>query len=74
MLLTDDKRNRQLAIQDDLVAISTKEYVDGLEARDRDRLVDLVVGGVDDVESADKAGKRIYPEVSPTHANAAQRV
>ncbi len=63
ILLTDDKRNRELAAEEDLVAISTRDYVDGLKGDVRDRLVDLVAGGVDDLEPGERRSRRIYDDV-----------
>ncbi|KAK4689829.1 exosome complex exonuclease DIS3/RRP44, partial [Tremellales sp. Uapishka_1] len=54
----------QLAHSEGLLAISTKDYVDGLLGKERERLVDLVVGGVDEVApSEQRGGRRIYEEV-----------
>jgi exosome complex exonuclease DIS3/RRP44 len=64
ILPTDDKRNRELAAEEDLVAISTRDYVDGLKGDVRDRLVDLVAGGVDDLEPGERRSRRIYDDVS----------
>lgn len=63
ILLSDDKRNRELAVEEGLVATSTRDYVDGLQGEVRDRLVDLVVGGVDDLKPGERKSKRIYDEV-----------
>lgn len=64
ILLSDDKRNRELAIAEGLVAASTRDYVDGLQGEVRDRLVDLVVGGVDELQPGERKNKRIYEDVS----------
>lgn len=64
MLLTDDKRNRELAQAEGLVAVSTRDYVDGLLPDERERLVDLVVGGVDETEPSERRARRIYDDVS----------
>lgn len=64
ILLTDDKRNRELAASEDLVAVSTRDYVDGLQGDVRDRLVDLVAGGVDDLEPGERKSRRVYDDVS----------
>jgi hypothetical protein len=47
-----------------LIAISTREYVDGLVPEEREKLVDFVVGGVDEVAPSERRAKRIYQEVS----------
>lgn len=62
-MLSDDRRNRELALTEGLLAISTREYVDGLVPTEREKLVDLVVGGVDALGDGDKRGRRIYDEV-----------
>ncbi|KAL7418616.1 exosome catalytic subunit dis3 [Cryptotrichosporon argae] len=64
VLLTDDRRNRELAASEGLAAISTRDYVDGLKGEVRDRLVDLVVGGVD-VEVGERRARRIYDDYLP---------
>lgn len=64
MLLTDDKRNRELAQAEALTAVSARDYVDGLQGEVRDKLVDLVVGGVDEMEPGERRSKRIYDDVS----------
>ena len=64
ILLSDDRRNREIAQAEGLIAISTREYVDGLESEEREKLVDLVVGGVDEVAPSERRAKRIYQEVS----------
>lgn len=63
ILLSDDRRNRELAQADGLIAISTREYVDGLVPEEREKLVDLVVGGVDELAPSERRAKRIYQEV-----------
>lgn len=63
ILLSDDRRNRELAQTDGLIAISTREYVDGLVPEEREKLVDLVVGGVDELAPSERRAKRIYQEV-----------
>ena len=65
ILLSDDRRNREIAQAEGLIAISTREYVDGLEPEEREKLVDLVVGGVDEVAPSERRAKRIYQEVRP---------
>ncbi|WVF69920.1 hypothetical protein IAT40_004704 [Kwoniella sp. CBS 6097] len=62
VLLTDDRRNREIADAEGLAAVSARDYVDGMVGEDRERLVDLVVGGVDEVSTAEKKGKRIYQD------------
>lgn len=64
ILLSDDKRNRELATTDGFLASSTRDYVDGLQGEVRDRLVDLVAGGVDDTGAVEQRGRRIYDDVS----------
>lgn len=64
ILVTDDRRNRELATIEGLQAVSAREYVDGLVGEVRQGLVDLVVGGVDEVEPGERRGRRIYDEVS----------
>lgn len=64
ILLSDDRRNRELAQSDGLIAISTREYVDGLVPEEREKLVDLVVGGVDELAPSERRAKRIYQDVS----------
>jgi exosome complex exonuclease DIS3/RRP44 len=64
ILLSDDRRNREIAQAEGLVAISTREYVDGLVSEEREKLVDLVVGGVDEVAPSERRAKRIYQEAS----------
>jgi exosome complex exonuclease DIS3/RRP44 len=64
VLLTDDKRNRELAHADGMLAVSTRDYVDGLDPKEREKLVDLVVGGVDEIEPGERRGRRLYDEVS----------
>lgn len=66
VLLTDDRRNRELAEKEDIIASSTRDYVDGLQGEVRDRLVDLVVGGVDEVEPSERRSRRIYEDVGFT--------
>ena len=63
ILLTDDRRNRELAQTEGLAAVSTREYVDGLVGDVREALVDLVVGGVDEVDTGERRSRRIYDEV-----------
>jgi len=63
ILLSDDRRNREIAQAEGLIAICTREYVDGLEPEEREKLVDLVVGGVDEVAPSERRAKRIYQEV-----------
>lgn len=63
ILLSDDRKNRELAQSDGLIAISTRDYVDGLVAEEREKLVDLVVGGVDEVSSSERRAKKIYQDV-----------
>ncbi|WVR04559.1 hypothetical protein IAU60_001566 [Kwoniella sp. DSM 27419] len=65
VLLTDDRGNQEKSDSEGLLATSAREYVDGLIGEERDRLVDLVVGGVDEVSSAEKKGKRIYQDYLP---------
>ncbi|ODN80426.1 hypothetical protein, variant [Cryptococcus amylolentus CBS 6039] len=65
ILLTDDAANRALAAEGGIHAVSAKEYVDGMETEERGKLVDLVVGGVDEVEAAEKRSKRVYPDYLP---------
>lgn len=64
IMLSDDRRNRELAQTEGLLAVSTREYVDGLVPVEREKLVDLVVGGVDALGDGEKRGRRIYDEVS----------
>lgn len=64
ILLSDDKKNRELAVSEGLVASSTRDYVDGLQGEVRDHLVDLVVGGVDGFQPGERKSKRIYDDVS----------
>ena len=64
MLLSDDRRNREIAGSEGLLATSTKDYVDGLVGDVREALVDLVVGGVDDIDPSERRGRRIYDDVS----------
>lgn len=63
ILLTDDRMNRQIAQREGLLAVSAKEFVDGLNGDVREALVDLVVGGVDEIEPSERRGRRIYDEV-----------
>ncbi|WVQ84127.1 hypothetical protein IAT38_006274 [Cryptococcus sp. DSM 104549] len=65
VLLTDDAGNRALATKDGLSALSARDYVDGLEGDERNRLVDLVVGGVDEIVTSERRSKRIYPDYLP---------
>ncbi|KAK6903838.1 hypothetical protein I203_107346 [Kwoniella mangroviensis CBS 8507] len=65
ILLTDDRRNREIADGEGLLAISARDYVDGMIGEERERLVDLVVGGVDEVSVGEKKGKRIYQDYLP---------
>lgn len=63
VLLSDDRRNRELAQADAILAVSAREYVDGLVPDVREKLVDLVVGGVDEIDAGEKkAAKRVYEE------------
>jgi exosome complex exonuclease DIS3/RRP44 len=55
--------NRQIAQREGLLAVSAKEFVDGLNGDVREALVDLVVGGVDEIEPSERRGRRIYDEV-----------
>ena len=64
ILLTDDRRNREIAKSEGLSAVSAREYVDGLVGEVRQGLVDLVVGGVDEIEPGERRLRRIYEEVS----------
>ena len=64
LLLTDDRRNRELAEADGIKCSSTKDYVGGLVPEVRQSLVDLVVGGVDEMDTSERRGRRIYEEVS----------
>lgn len=64
VMLSDDRRNREIAQQDGLLVSSTKDYVDGLLGDVREALVDLVVGGVDEMDPSERRGRRIYHEVS----------
>lgn len=63
VLLSDDRRNRELAFKEGIQACSTKDYVDGMVGDVREALVDLVVGGVDDLEPSERRARRIYDEV-----------
>ena len=64
VLLTDDRRNREKAVAEGMTAMSAKEYVDGLAGDVRKDLVDLVVGGVDEIDADEEPqAARIYPEV-----------
>nr|KIR44756.1 exosome complex exonuclease DIS3/RRP44 [Cryptococcus bacillisporus CA1280] len=65
ILLTDDAANRGLAAEQGIVAVSAREYVDGLEPAEREKLVDLVVGGVDEIEVVERRSRRIYPDYLP---------
>ncbi|CAD6582390.1 MAG: exosome catalytic subunit dis3 [Tremellales sp. Tagirdzhanova-0007] len=65
ILLTDDRRNRELAASEGLSALSAREYVDGLVGEMRQSLVDLVVGGVDEIEPGERRLRRIYNEHLP---------
>jgi exosome complex exonuclease DIS3/RRP44 len=62
VLLSDDRRNRELAASEGLLAASTRDYVDGLVPVERERLVDLVVGGVDATDPSERRAGRIYDE------------
>jgi exosome complex exonuclease DIS3/RRP44 len=64
IMLSDDRRNRELAQTEGLLAVSAREYVDGMVPTERDKLVDLVVGGVDALGDGEKRGRKIYDEVS----------
>lgn len=64
VLLSDDRRNRELAKTEGLIAVSTREYVDGMMPEEREKLVDLVVGGVDETEPSERRARRIYDDVS----------
>lgn len=64
VMLSDDRRNREIATKEGLLVSSTKEYVDGLLGDVREALVDLVVGGVDEVDPSERRGRRIYNEAS----------
>ncbi|EKC97971.1 nucleolar exosome component, involved in rRNA processing and RNA degradation, Dis3p [Trichosporon asahii var. asahii CBS 8904] len=66
VLLTDDKRNRELAQAEALTAVFARDYVDGLQGEVRDKLVDLVVGGVDEMEPGERRSKRIYDDETLT--------
>lgn len=65
LLLSDDRGNRQKAKAEGLDACSTKDYVDQLPTDERERLVDLVAGGVDDEDGIGKQlkSKKLYDEV-----------
>ncbi|GMK57604.1 hypothetical protein CspeluHIS016_0404380 [Cutaneotrichosporon spelunceum] len=65
ILLTDDKHNRELAAQEGLIAVSTRDYVDGLKGDVRDHLVDLVAGGVDVLEPGERRSRRVYDDYLP---------
>lgn len=65
ILLTDDAANRGLAAEQGIVAVSAREYIDGLESAEREKLVDLVVGGVDEIEVVERRSRRIYPDYLP---------
>ncbi|KAI9635360.1 uncharacterized protein MKK02DRAFT_36673 [Dioszegia hungarica] len=62
IMLSDDKGNRALAEAEGLLAVSAREYVDGLVPTEREKLVDLVVGGVDALGDGERRGRRIYDE------------
>ncbi|KAK1926504.1 hypothetical protein DB88DRAFT_450259, partial [Papiliotrema laurentii] len=62
VLLSDDRRNREIAGSEGLLATSTKDYVDGLVGDVREALVDLVVGGVDEIDPSERRGRRIYDD------------
>lgn len=69
VLLSDDRGNRLKAQESGLVAMSAREYVEGLPTKERDTLSDLIAHASGDRESTsggvDSAGKtRIYPDVS----------
>ncbi|WWD22110.1 hypothetical protein CI109_106599 [Kwoniella shandongensis] len=65
VLLTDDRGNREIANSEGLTAVSARDYVDGLQGEERARLVDLVVGGVDEVSTGERRAKRIYQDYLP---------
>ena len=65
ILLSDDKRNRELAVAEGLLAVNTKQYVDGLVGDVREALVDLVVGGVDEIDYIERRSRKIYDEYLP---------
>lgn len=65
ILLTDDRRNRELASAEGLTATTTREYVDGLQGEVRDHLVDLVAGGVDAADPSERKSRRIYDDYLP---------
>lgn len=46
-----------------MLAVSAKDFVDGLNGDVREALVDLVVGGVDEIEPSERRGRRIYDDV-----------
>nr|ODO01078.1 exosome complex exonuclease DIS3/RRP44 [Cryptococcus depauperatus CBS 7855] len=62
VLLTDDRANRNLAEEQGIVAVSTRDYVEGFESQEREMLIDLVVGGVEDTEKISTNIRRIYPD------------
>lgn len=66
-MLSDDKGNRQKAKVEGLEACSTKDYVNQLPTEERERLVDLVAGGVDDEDGVGKQlkSKKLYEEYLP---------
>ncbi|KAK5204607.1 exosome catalytic subunit dis3 [Exophiala xenobiotica] len=60
VILTNDQENRKKAKQEKLVALSLREYVEGLE--DADRLLDMVSQGADGQEVRAAQGELFYPE------------
>lgn len=64
VLLSDDRRNRELAQAEGLQVASARDFVDGMRPEDRAGLVDLVVGGVDEAGPSERRGRRLYDEVS----------
>ncbi|OAL21888.1 hypothetical protein AYO20_11289 [Fonsecaea nubica] len=60
VVLTNDQENRRKAQAENLIALSLREYVEGLD--DADRLLDMVSQGADAQEVRAAQGQLFYPE------------
>ncbi|KIV78499.1 hypothetical protein PV11_10209 [Exophiala sideris] len=60
VVLTNDQENRKKSKKENLVALSLREYVGGLD--DADRLLDMVSQGAEGQEAREACGELFYPE------------
>lgn len=60
VILTNDQDNRKKAKKENIVALSLRDYVEGLD--DSDRLLDMVSQGTESQEARAAHGELFYPE------------